>query len=282
MIRLGMHTDNWRTLSGSFQAACESAKKYSLEHVEAGIVHGQYFIQAMGYEPSISLGENPIAIRRYCDSLGLQISQIDGSYPMMGVNGSTFGVQYVQQSIRFAKDLGCPKVDTTDSGHIARDILRDEVLKITKRNYAECLKWAEDYKIIINIEPHGPYTGDEEFMMDLFTHFESEYLKFNMDTGNAFIMGKEPLEYLKTFRKYLTHCHIKDVSEGLAALVRGEESGIACSEVAIGEGVNADNIKACLEYLMETDWDGDISIECSGTDDKIGASVEYLRGVLGQ
>jgi len=282
MIRLGMHTDNWRTLSGGFEAGCASAEKYKSEHIEAGIIHGQYFIQAMGYEPSISLCQNPLAIRRYCESKGLQISQIDGSYPMMGVDGSTFGVQYVQQSIRFAKELGCPKVDTTDSGHIARDLSKDEVLEITKRNYAECLKWAEDYKIIINIEPHGPYTGDEEFMTKLFEHFDSEYLRFNMDTGNAFIMGKDPLEFMKVFEKYLTHFHIKDVSEGLAALVRGEDSGIACSEVAVGEGVNADNIKACLEYLMAKDWSGDISIECYGADDKIKASVEYLRGILGQ
>lgn len=281
MIRLGMHTDNWRTISGSFETACESAEKYNLEHVEAGIIHGQYFIQAMGYEPSLSLAQNPLAIRRYCDSKGLKISQIDGSYPMMGVDGATFGVQYVQQSIRFARELGCPKVDTTDSGGASKELSKDEVFKITVQNYSECLKWAEDYGIMINIEPHGPYTGDEEFMTKLFEHFDSEYLRFNMDTGNAFIMGKEPLDYLKIFRKYLTHCHIKDVSEGLAALVRGEDSGIACSEVAIGEGVNANNIKACMEYLIETDWDGDISIECAGTDDKIGASVEYLRRIIG-
>jgi inosose dehydratase len=281
MIRLGMHTDNWRTLSGSFEAGCESAEKYNLEHIEAGIIHGQYFIQAMGYEPSISLSQNPIAIRKYCDSKGLKISQIDGSFPMMGVDGSTFGVQYVQQSIRFAKDLGCPKVDTTDSGHIARDLTKDEVLKITIRNYAECLKWAEDYGIIINIEPHGPYTGDEEFMTKLFEHFDSEYLRFNMDTGNAFIMGKDPLEFMKTFEKYLTHFHIKDVDQGLADLVRGVDSGIACSEVAIGEGVNADNIKACLEYLKTKDWSGDISIECFGSDEKIGASVKFLRDIIG-
>ena len=280
MIRLGMHTDNWRTLSGSFEAGCESAEKYGLDFVEAGIIHGQYFIQAMGYEPSLNLSQNPIAIRRYCDSKGLEISQIDGSYPMMGVDGSTFGVQYVQQSIRFAKDLGCPKVDTTDSGNIAQDLNKDEVLKITIRNYAECLKWAEDYDIIINIEPHGPYTGDEEFMTKLFEHFDSQYLRFNMDTGNAFIMGKDPLEYMKKFYKYMTHAHVKDVDAGLAALVRGEETGIPCSEVSIGEGVNADNIKACVEYLIENKWSGDLSIECSGTDDKIGASVEYLRGLI--
>ena len=30
MIELGMHTDNWRTLSGNFQTAVDSAVKYGL------------------------------------------------------------------------------------------------------------------------------------------------------------------------------------------------------------------------------------------------------------
>ncbi len=279
MIRLGMHTDNWRSLSGSFMAAVESAAKYKLEHIEFGVIDGQYFIQAMGYEPGISLKENPLAVRRICESNNLKISQIDGSFPLMGFEGAVFGVQYVQQSIRFAKDLGCPKVDTTDSAKVY-DIPREEVLKQAIRNYQECLKWAEDYKIIINVEPHGPYTGDLEFMQKLLGHFESEYLKLNMDTGNTFIQGNDPLEYLKTLRKYLSHAHIKDVSPTLADALRGESTGIAASEVGIGEGVNADNIKKCLLYLKETNWDGDISIECSGTDDKIAFSVNFLRDII--
>ena len=114
MIELGMHTDNWRPLSGSFRTAAESAVKYGLKHLEFAVIHGQYFIQAMGYEPGISLQSNPRALRRYCEQKGLVISQIDGSYPLMGPDGSAFGVQYVQQSIRFAAELGCPMVDTVD------------------------------------------------------------------------------------------------------------------------------------------------------------------------
>jgi len=279
MMRLGMHTDNWRTLSGGFMAAVDSAVKYKLDHIEFGMIDGQYFVQAMGYEPSISLKDNPLRIRRICESKGLKISQIDGSYPLMGFDGAVFGVQYVQQSIRFASDLGCPKVDTCDSGR-KYDIPREEVFQQTVLNYQECLKWAEDYKIIINIEPHGPYTGDIDFMQKLYKHFESEYLRFNMDTGNTFIQGNDPPAFLKALRKYVTHMHIKDVSPGLAAALRGEGTGIATSEVGIGEGVNADNIKKCLEFLKSTNWDGDISIECSGTDDKIKSSVNYLRGII--
>ena len=221
MIELGMHTDNWRPLSGNFRTAAAVAVKYGIKHLEFAAIHGQYFIQAMGYEPGISLQSNPRALRRYCDQMGLQISQIDGSYPLMGPDGSTFGVQYVQQSIRFAAELGCPMVDTIDGAFEIEGLDKDEVFRITCDNYRQCLPWAEDYGIIINIEPHGPYTTDGDFMERLFAYFDSEYLRFNFDTGNSFISGLDPLEYLKRFRKYLSHAHIKDVSPELAAAVRG-------------------------------------------------------------
>ncbi len=230
MIELGMHADNWRPLSGGFRAAAETAVKYGIKHLEFAAIHGQYFIQAMGYEPGISLQSNPRALRRYCETMGLRISQIDGSYPLMGPDGSTFGVQYVQQSIRFAAELGCPMVNTVDGAFEIEGLSREEVFRITCDNYRQCLPWAEDYGVIINIEPHGPYTTDGDFMERLFSHFESERLQMNFDTGNTFISGLDPLEYMKRFRKYITHAHIKDVSEGLAAAVRGHETGIACSE----------------------------------------------------
>ena len=280
MIELGLHTDNWRPLSGSFQTAAETAVKYGLKHIEFAVIHGQYFIQAMGYEPGISLQSNPRALKRYCDEKGLMISQIDGSYPLMGPDGSTFGVQYVQQSIRFAAELGCPMVDTVDGAFEIEGFTKEEVFGITCANYRQCLSWAEDYGVIINVEPHGPYTTDAEFMERLFSYFESEYLRFNMDTGNSFIAGLDPLEYLKTFRKYLSHAHIKDVSAELAAAVRGEETGIACSEVPIGGGVNSENIKKCIQYLKQTDWDGVVSIECYGSDPNIRQSAEFLRGLI--
>jgi sugar phosphate isomerase/epimerase len=280
MIELGLHTDNWRPLSGSFQAAAQSAVKYGLKHLEFAVIHGQYFVQAMGYDPAISLQSNPRALRRYCEQMGLQISQLDGSFPLMGPDGSAFGVQYVQQSIRFAAELGCPMVDTVDGAFEIAGFSRDEVFRITCDNYRQCLSWAEDYGVIINVEPHGPYTTDGDFMERLFTYFDSQHLRLNFDTGNTFISGLDPLEYLKRFRKYLSHAHIKDVSASLAAAVRGEETGIATSEVPVGGGVNAENIKQCIDYMKQTNWSGVVSIECFGSDENTRRSVEFLRELV--
>ena len=280
MIRLGMHTDNLRTLSDSFEAGVELGAKNKLEHIEFGVIYGIYFIQVLGYEPSVSLWDNPIQIRKFTESKGMPVSQIDSASPMMGNMGTMRGVFYTQQAIRFARDLGAKKVDTTDSAIIEDGMTKDEAFKIAVKNYTELLKWAEDFKIIVNVETHGALTNDVEFMLKLFSHFESEYLGFCLDTGNTYISGQEPLDVLKPLRKYLTHCHIKDVTAELAAAVRGEETGIAMSEAFVGGGVNADNIKKVIEYLNETKWDGEVSVECSGTDENMQKSVEWLRNII--
>jgi len=173
MIHLGIHTDNWRCLSGSFQKACEATARFGMKHVEFAVIDGQYFVNAMGYDPSVSLQSNPVALRRYLDKLGLEPSQIDSAFPLMGPKGSTFGVHYVQQGIRFAKEIGCPMVDTTDGAFEVEGFTREEVFRITCDNYREVLSWAEDYQVIINVEPHGPYTCDGDFMQRLFDHFDS-------------------------------------------------------------------------------------------------------------
>lgn len=280
MIYLGLHTDNWRPLSRSFEYAIDQIAAAGLKHVEFAAIHGQNFIQALGYDPGVSLQSNARALRRLLESKALEVSQIDGAYPMMGPNGSSFGVQYVQQAIRFAAELGCPMVDTVDGAFETPGMTVDEVFRVTCDNYRQCLPWAEDYRVIINVEPHGPYTNNLDFMKRLFEHFDSPWLRLNFDTGNTFIAGHDPLEYVKALRPYLSHCHIKDVSADLAAAARGEETGIGSSIVPVGGGVNADNIRNCVDFLKATDWEGVVSIECHGSDENTAASVKFMQGIV--
>jgi sugar phosphate isomerase/epimerase len=132
----------------------------------------------------------------------------------------------------------------------------------------------------INVETHGPYTTNGDFLERLFGHFDSSYLRFNFDTGNTFISGNDPLDFLKRFRKQVAHCHIKDVAAALAESSRGEETGIGTSEVPLGGGVNAENIQKCVNFLKASGWSGVLSIECSGADPNIRRSVAFLRELL--
>jgi len=277
MIKLSMHTDNWRTLSGSMAQAVAAAKKFGLEYIEFGVVDGQDFIEGLGYSPAVSLDANPIRLKRYLDENGLKVSQIDAGYPITGPMGATFGVRYVQRAIQFAAAIGCPCVDTTDGQSKPEGYTDDEVLAITKENFRQILEWAADYEVTVNIETHGPYTNDPETLDRMLNFFDSPYLGLNLDTGNTFIAGGDPVELTRRFMSKLRYMHIKDVSESLAALLRGEETGIAMSESPIGSGVNAENIAACIGLLKEADWNGVISVECLGTDENLTASIDWLR-----
>ena len=53
-------------------------------------------------------------------------------------------------------------VDTVDGALEIPGLTRDEVFRITCDNYRQVLPWAEDYRVVINVEPHGPYTSDGE------------------------------------------------------------------------------------------------------------------------
>ncbi len=81
----------------------------------------------------------------------------------------------------------------------------------------------------------------------------------NLDTGNTFIAGQDPVAFCRRFLDKVSHVHIKDVSASLAESLRGKDTGIA-----IGDGANAENIRRCLELLPDRGYNGVLSMECEG------------------
>ena len=112
---------------------------------------------------------------------------------------------------------------------------------------------------------------------------DSPYLRMNLDTGNTFIAGQDPVAFCKRFVKKVTHVHVKDVSGSLAAAVRGEQTGIAVSHCSLGEGVNANNICQCLAILRDQGFRGVLSMECEGAGGPmIEKSLKWLRSTLAE
>jgi inosose dehydratase len=135
--------------------------------------------------------------------------------------------------------------------------------------------------MIIDIEPHGFYTTKPEFMEKMLAFVDSPYLRMNMDTGNTFIAGQDPVAFLNKFKNKVSHVHVKDVSETLAASLRGELTGIAVSQCAIGDGVNRDNIKKCFDILVDIGYDGVVSLECEGQGGPmIEKSLAFVRTLV--
>ena len=150
-----------------------------------------------------------------------------------------------------------------------------------KRAYGQIMEVAERYKMIIDIEPHGFYTTKPEFMEKMLAFVDSPYLRMNMDTGNTFIAGQDPVAFLRKFQNKVSHVHIKDVSETLAASLRGELTGIAVSQCAIGDGVNKENIKKFFDILVGIGYNGVVSLECEGQGGPmIEKSLAFVRELV--
>jgi len=235
----------------------------------------------LGYFPHVALYEDPVLLRRKMERFGVQFSQVDAAFPLSGEDGPLRGVPYVMKAIAWAAQIGCPCVDTTDGLHQPEGLSDRESMAIMKRSYQQIMQVAEAHKIIVNVEPHGYFTTNPDAMAEMLAFVDSPFLRMNMDTGNTFIAGRDPVAFLRRFLSRISHVHVKDVSESLAQAVRGGQTGIAVSQCALGAGVNAGNIRQCLAILREQGYQGALSIECEGqAGPMIGQSLAWLRQTL--
>ncbi len=278
MPGIGFHTDAFNSRNWNFEQCVQWAKDHGLKFIECGTIDGVAYIQALGFYPHVSLTDDPALIRKMMEGYGVRFSQLDAAFPLNRKDGLTLGVHYVCNSIRWAKLAGCPCIDTTDSGKKPEGQSDEEGLTILKMAYGEILKVAEAHQIKVNLEPHGYFTTKAEFVAELLDTYKSPYFGINMDTGNTFISGHDPVEYVEAFKNRINHVHIKDVSQALAEAIRGKATGIAMSHSAIGDGVNADNIRTCVKVLLENGYDGVFSLECEG--DLLEKSLGWMRGLL--
>ncbi len=280
-MHIGFHTDAFNSSYWSFGQCLDWASKHDLSFIECGAIDGVSWIHGLGYQPHVALWEDPLSLRRQMQKLGIQFSQLDAAFPLSRPEGATLGVEYIYHTIRWAHIVGCPRVDTTDDRFAPKGMTDLEALEHMRRIYRLVVPVAEAYGITINIEPHGYFTTKPDMMEEMLSFVDSPFLRMNMDTGNTYIAGQDPVAFLKRFRKRVNHVHLKDVSPSLAAAARGDLTGIAVSQCAIGEGVNADNIRRCVDVLSEDGYDGVLSLECEGQGGPmIEQSLKWVRALV--
>jgi sugar phosphate isomerase/epimerase len=281
MSQIGFHTDAFNSAYWNFEQCLQWAQRNRVEYIECGAIDGVSWIHGLGYQPHVALWEDPLLLRRKMDRYGVQFSQMDAAFPLSLPEGATLGVEYILHTIRYAKLVGCPRVDTTDDRFQPASMTDAEAMAQMRRIYRQVVAVAEAYDITINIEPHGYFTTKPAFMEEMLSFVDSPYLRMNMDTGNTFIAGQDPVSFLERFVGKVSHVHVKDVSESLAAAARGDLTGIAVSQCAIGDGVNAENIRAGLSILARAGYDGVLSLECEGqAGPMIEKSLTWLREEL--
>jgi len=283
MIEIGFHTDDFNTSNWNFEQCLQWAQQHDLHSIECAAIDGVYLLHSLGYWPHVALYEDPVLLRRKMDRYGVHMSQIDAAFPLSLPEGLTIGVEYVLHTIRWAKMAGCPRVDTTDDKHKPANMTDRQILAHLKQVYDFIMPVAEAHEVIVNVEPHGYCTTKPELMAEILNLYDSPYFGMNMDTGNTFIAGQDPVAFVEQFRSKINHFHIKDVSQALAAAMKGQLTGIAMSSSAIGEGVNADNIRKCLQILTKTGFEGTVSLECDAQGGPLlERSLAWTREVLQQ
>lgn len=280
-MQISFHTDAFNSAVFSFGKCLEWAERNGVHHIECGVMEGANWIHGLGYFPHITLVEDPLRMRRDMEKRGVALSQLDAAYPLSGKDGSYIGVPYVLKTFPWAKLAGCPNIATTDGLHKPEGLDDDEAMELMKRSYGILVETAELYGINLNIEIHGYFTTRPDMLARMLEFADSPRFGLNFDTGNTFIAGQDPVAFCKRFLKRINHVHIKDVSQSLADAARGKATGIGISHSAVGDGVNADNIKACIALLRDSGYDGTLSLECEGQGGPlIEKSLGWLRNTL--
>jgi len=262
MLGVGFHTGSFNSAYISFFAAVCWARDHGFHGIECGFLDGVAWNHGLGYFPHIASWEDPLRVRDSLEAHGVRLSQIDAAFPLSESNAAEIGIPYVTNCIRWAALAGCSAIDTTDGLHKPPDQSEHAVLSAMKERYLRILEVADRYGMSVNIETHGYFTTRMEYLSELLSLAPSPLLGLTFDTGNVFISGAEPPLFLQHFLNRVLHVHIKDVHPDLAARARGRDSGIGMSHCAIGEGVNADNIRACLSQLRDAGYSGPVSLEC--------------------
>ncbi len=98
----------------------------------------------------------------------------------------------------------------------------------------------------------------------------------NFDTGNAYLAGADPNEWLADVIDRVVHVHAKDISVEHGDAERGKVSGtpVGC---ACGDGVV--DWKEIIAICRRVDRDLCLSVEC-GTTEQAGRSIEHLKALV--
>ncbi|HUX42601.1 MAG TPA: sugar phosphate isomerase/epimerase family protein [Rectinemataceae bacterium] len=232
-----------------------------------------------GFTGLASLDANPHDIKRMFAEHGLTIMTYCAHASLLDPEAPwRYGTAQILKAVRAASMMGVKHVITTE-GHAHTDFGRrlgeDEAIFTIRQKLFEPLRMAADCGIKILLETHGKYTDDLKQLERIIDACDSKALGLNLDTGNLWLGGGDPVAYVKKFASLIDHVHWKDWPKEMEAR-RGKEFGAGMSGIPLGTGVV--NVKAAFKALMEIGYDGYSTLEIAG-DEAIKQSYAYLRSL---
>jgi len=270
-IKLGLNLEFARLENRGFDWAMDHAAEIGYEYVEPMVHWGRELLSAAGYFHSRSLLDDPLLLKDAVEGRGLKISSLSSHAPLAKPEVS---VEYLRQSVRYAAECGAPMI-MVDDGPTPDWTTEDENYTLMRYTLHEAARVAEPRGIKIAIETHGPYTATPDRLDRLMTLIDSPALTINLDTGNSYLSGNDPHEWLEAIVSRVTHLHAKDISPEDARRYRGKVRGmLGC---ACGDGVI--DWKRIVTTLAAADHDVVLSVECGSLDAAV-KSHAYLRALI--
>ena len=239
---------------------------------------GGSMLGTAGFSPTVSLDDNPFEVKRLFDKYGITPSTVCAHAALLEPSSpGTYGTSEIMKAVKFAAAIGIKDVVTTETdprSQWAENLSYQESIFIISEKLYTPLKMAGDYGVRILLEPHGPVTDSIKGLEDVFDRLaDPQSLGVNLDTGNSWLGGTDPVEMAKVFKDKIHHIHWKDLGAEWQPK-RGTMFGCGFSTIAIGDGVI--NIKGVCDVLKDVEIDSS-TLEIIGSEDILQKSVDYLK-----
>jgi sugar phosphate isomerase/epimerase len=272
-IALGVNMEFVRHEDKCFEWGVEKAAEFGYAYVEPMVHWGRELLSEAGYFHSVSMLDDPLRIRRACEKAGIGISGLSAHTPLCKPE---IGTEYLKQAIRFAAEIGTDIINT-DEGPKPLWTTEEEDHMLMRYVLMEAAKVAEPRGILIGLEPHQQYTKTPDGLDRVYQLVDSPAIGINFDTGNSYLCGFDPYEWLERVKDRLVHLHAKDISVSQSEDERGKVTGtpVGC---ACGDGVI--DWARTIEICKTVDRDEIVfSVEC-GTVEQAKQSIEHLSPLL--
>ena len=272
-IGLGVNMEFVRHDDKCFEWGVEKAAEFGYQYVEPMVHWGRELLSEAGYFHSVSMLDDPYRIRRACEKAGIGISGLSAHCPLCKPEIST---EYLKQAIRFAAEIGTHVINT-DEGPKPKWTTADEDHVLMRYVLTEAAQVAESRGILIGLEPHQQYSKSPDGLDRIYYLVDSPAIGINFDTGNSYLCGHDPYEWLERVKDRLVHLHAKDISVAQSQDERGKVTGtpVGC---ACGDGVI--DWGQIIEICRTIERDEIVlSVEC-GTVDQAKRSIDHLKSLL--
>jgi len=271
-VSIGVNMEFVRHADKPFEWGVEKAAELGYEYIEPWVHWGRELLSEAGYYQSVSLLDDPYRVKRACEKTGVKLSGLSSHTPLCKPEIST---EYLKQAIRFAAECGAPVVNT-DEGPKQAWTTEEEDHVLMRYVLKEASAVAESHGILIGIEPHQQYSQHPDGLDRIYELVDSQAIGINFDTGNSYLCGHDPIEWLGQVKDRLVHLHAKDISvrqsEDERGKVTGTPAGCAC-----GDGVI--DWKKVVEICKGAPRDIVLSVEC-GTVEQAERSISYLKELV--